>query len=552
MTEPKPDNKTTLFFVKNTFHPFGLVENFLKKRGYQVVVETDIKIGLDKIMRINPEYIFLAWDHKNTGIRSLSKTIYQSCTGQIVPFITSTQRDQIIQLENSGFESRLYPPLSGPAIVRLIAKNEQRNQFFDQMDQMATAPASAPAKKQSEMIQVKSFFKDEATSSTVSVRSSASTDSGQQKKKALHHRGQAQIFAKKNQQEKLITALSEAVDTTENLYEEQKTVAKKKLKQAVDNEFSKQSGEFNLTQSIEQAVDEIPDYLPEPKAQLKEKLRGLLKHPLDRAFPQLGDDKQGLGDDVTSSKLSVETKKLSKEQTDVLEQSFSESVKPELFDLIETYSDLKGNAALNQTTQIYVLAVQEINWTGYLMVASENYLDVESAQTIFNTWISTHIRTEENDQSLNASEELPESVLFEIRVDEINFSELCSLKADFFKSVEFEDKKTLLGFFAFSPFKVINSIHAQFDMLELSTIFLQPNYHLPFDINLYLAENKKFITYLRADSFLDDTQVSRLQTRKVEFIYSNLDHELALLKYKAEFNVKTLIEDYKRIKGLQK
>jgi DNA-binding response OmpR family regulator len=562
MTETKPDNKTTLFFVKNLNHPFGPVESFLKKRGYNVVVESDVKVGLDKIMEMNPEYIFLAWDHKNDAVRTMPKTIYQSCTGQVVPFIMSTQRDQIIQLENSGFENRLYPPLSGPAIVRVIAKYEKQNQIFDQINNKP----SAPAKKQSEMIQVKSFFKEEDnTSNSVNVRSSIPLEEGQRKMMAARHRGQAQIFtqsqAKKkralasitqeNPKAELMTAISEAIGSTETLSEEQKAIAKNKLMSAVDKEFSNQGTQFNLAQAIGEAVDEIPDYHPEHQAELKAKLLALVDHKLDSAFPELNGDLATI-DDATSSQLPAEIKKLSKDQIDFLDQSFSESVKSEMLDLIETYSDLEGHAALTNTTQIYVLAIQELEWTGYLMVASENHLDLESAQTILSNWIKQTIHIEQIDKSSEENEELPESVLFEMRVPEIDFSDLCSYKAEFFKNIEYEGKNTVLGFFSYSPFQVINSIHFKFDMLELSTTFLQPNHNLPFDVNLYLAENKKFITYLRAGSFLDDAQVSRLQTRKVEYIYSSMDYDLALLKYKAEFNLNALIEDYNRIKGTQK
>lgn len=547
MADTQSDNKTTLFFVKNRNHQFSPVEKFLTKRGYNVIVETDVKTGLDRIMETNPEYIFLAWDHINENVRAMPKTIYQSCTGQIVPFIMSTQRDQILHLETSGFEHKLYPPLSGPAVIRLIQKQEKKSQAFDQIN---TKKSSATAKKESEMIQVKSFFtsEDEQKSNVVS-RKSASIHEGERKKNASWGRGQAQKFAKTNDKDsqlvsssgkfdpakaKLIAALSKEVDKDGVMSEEQKQKTKINLSAAVEKEYSASGGSQDaLRSAIEQEIDQIGELGKVDKAITKARLLALL------------DTKSSSSQSAMSLQLPKATKKLSQNQKQSLDQSFSDVVKPEMFDLIENYSDISdGTSLLTETTKIFVMAIQEIEWTGYLTVASENFLDAASAQVILNNWLKKMIRIERVDQNPDEQDELPESALFEVQVPKVNFADFCSYKADFFKEVQFEDKKTMLSFFSFSPYQVINSIHDTSDMLELSTEFLQPNHNLPFDVNLYLPENKKFILYLRPESFLDDAQVSRLQTRKVQYIYSSMDYELELLKYKAEFNLRALIESY--------
>lgn len=562
MADSTTDNKITLFFVKNLNHQIGPVEKFLKKRGYHVVVETDVKTALDKIMEINPEYIFLAWDHKNENIRIMSKTIYQSCTGQVVPFIMSTQRDQIIQLEASGFENKLYPPLSGPAIVRVISKYEKKNQIFEQINRR-----SAPEKKASDIIQVKSFFsQDDDQGPEVNRRRSSTAFENSEHNKILasRSRGQAQMFVqnktKKNRpfasitQEgkkgKLMTAISQEIGDNTLMSAVQKKNTQNNLMSAVEREFSNNGSQSSLMRAIEDEIGQIADLTPEDQANTKGKLFALLDKELADAFPEIEPEKNGTAGAPMSALLPKEVKKLSKGQVVFLDQSFNDTIKPEMFDLIETYSDLTDNKTLlTETTQIFVLAIQEIEWTGYLTVASENYLDSASAQVILNNWIKQMIRVERIDQSSDEQTDLPDSVLFEIHVPKVNFADFCSYKADFFKDVDYEGKKTMIGFFPFSPYQVINSIHEAFDILELSTEFLQPKKELPFDVNLYLPENKKFILYLRPGSFLDDAQVSRLQTRKVEYIYSNMDYDLAILKYKAEFNIHALIESYNRIKG---
>lgn len=559
MADSDTDKKITLYFVKNANHQFGPVEKFLAKRGYSVRVQSNISGAIEEIKELNPDYIFLAWDHKNEAIRQMPKTLYASCTGQIVPFIMSTQRDQIIQLESSGFENKLYPPLSGPAIIRVISKYEKKNQAFEQINTKKTV-----AKKESDMIQVKSFFNDETEQKEINMRRSASLTMADEDKKmvASRSRGHAQMFARNNArknrplnsikqdgtQAKLMTAMASEIDNSPLLSATQKQNTKNNLMAAIEREFAKSGTQKSLMLAIEDEVDRIAELNPDEQIETKAKLIALLDGELKEAFPEI-EDEEPLKE-LMSELLPKEAKKLSKGQQVFLEESFKDTIKPEMFDLIETYSDLTDNqTTLTEISQIFVLAIQEMEWTGYLTVASENYLDGASAQVILNNWIKQMIKIERIDQKTDTEAELPDSVLFEMRIPKINFADFCSYKAEFFREVEYEGKKTMLGFFSFSPFQVINSVHEAHDMLELSTGFLQPNKNLPFDVNLYLPENKRFLLYLKPGSFLDDAQVSRLQTRKVEYIYSNVEYELSLLKYKAEFNLQGLIESYNRIKG---
>lgn len=577
MSEAKTDIKpATLFFVKNISHQFGPVEKFLKKRGYTVVVETDVKTAIDRILEENPEYIFLAWDHKNENIRLMPKTIYQSCTGSVVPFIMSTQRDQIIQIESSGFENKLYPPLSGPAIIRVISKYEKKNQIFEQIN----TKKAANAKKESDMIQVKSFFtQDKNEGPEINLKRSNNGEDNERKMIASRSRGKLNMFVPKQRKRislpipsavqegiraKMKHAIEEQIGKLGVLSAVQKEAAKAKLLRAIQNDFGSEGASGKLLLAIEEEISNIGELSEIDQKQTAGSLIALMEAELAEALAAVETDigdtapKLSIGDGIDlsggvepmSELLPKETKGLSSGQILFLDQSFTDTVKPEMFDVIENYSDHKTDQAdLTKTTQIYVLVVQELEWTGYLTVASENYLDVASAQVILNNWIKQMIRIEQVDQPDTDQNELPDAILFEIHVPKVDFADFCSYKSEFFKDVDYQGKKTMIGFFSFSPFEVINSVHPAFDMLELPIEFLQPNKELPFDVNLYLPENEKFILYIRSGSFLDNIQVSRLQMRKVKHIFSNMDYELALLKYKAEFNINKLIDIYHRIKA---
>ena len=588
----------TLLFVKNFAHQIGPVEKFLKKRGFNVVIEMDIKSGMDRILEINPEYIFLAWDHKNENIRMMPKTIYQSCTGQVVPFIMSTQRDQIIQLESSGFENKLYPPLSGPAIMRVISKYEKKAQIFQQIDKKPST-----AKKESSMIQVKSFFKDENDEGPeINLKRTNSVDEGERQMIASRSRGRANMFMPQQNRKssgmnratssgiknrsmamatqdgikaKMMMVIEEEFSKHKKLTREQKEAAKKNLMKTLEQQLAQEDiNPMNLILAIEEEIAKMSELNPEEQKKTKGKLIEIMDAELSKAMAEMEAefaksqdgkvDRRNNGEQMPeidydneednkhmSELLPRETKNLTKEQIDYLDESFAETIRPDLLEVVEANAEQESQQLdLKTTTQIYIMVVQELEWTGYLAVASESYLDMASAQDILNNWVKTMIRIEQIDQNETDEEEvMPDAVLMEIRVPKVDFADFCGYKSEFFKDIEYKGKKTMLGFFSFSPYHVINSVHVAHDMLELPTEFLQPNKELPFDVNLYLQENKKFILYIRPGSFLEENQVERLITRKAKYIFSHMEYELPLLKYKAEFNIKGLIEAYNKNKG---
>lgn len=586
----------TLLFVKNVAHQIEPVEKFLKKRGFNVIIEMDIKSGMDRILEINPEYIFLAWDHKNENVRMMPKTIYQSCAGQVVPFIISTQRDQIIQLESSGFENKLYPPLSGPAIMRVISKHEKKAQIFQQIDKKPST-----AKKESNMIQVKSFFKEENDDGPeINLKSSNSVDEGERKMIASRSRDRANMFMPQQNRKssgmnratsrgiqnrrmamatqdgikaKMMMVIEEEFSKHKKLTREQKEAAKKNLMKTLEQQLAQEDiNPMNLILAIEEEIAKMSELNPEEQKKTKGKLIEIMEAELAKAMTEMQaefaksqvgevDTRNNGGVDVQdddparsgkhmSELLPRESKNLTKEQIDYLDESFAETIRPDLLEVVEANAEQESQQLdLKTTTQIYIMVVQELEWTGYLTVASESYLDIASAQDILNNWIKTMIRIEQIDQNAAAEDVMPDAVLMEIRVPKVDFADFCGYKSEFFKDIEYKGKKTMLGFFSFSPYQVINSVHVAHDMLELPTEFLQPNKELPFDVNLYLQENKRFILYIRPGSFLEENQVERLITRKAKFIFSHMEYELPLLKYKAEFNIKKLIETYNKNKG---
>jgi hypothetical protein len=111
-----------LFFIASPQYKLTAVENFLKKRDYDVFVETDIKAGLLHLIEVQPDFVFIALDHPHPNINVLPQIIEQCVTTNIIPFTHSSTKADIKKLDESTYINKILPPLSGPAVERMAIK----------------------------------------------------------------------------------------------------------------------------------------------------------------------------------------------------------------------------------------------------------------------------------------------------------------------------------------------------------------------------------------------------------------------------------------------
>jgi DNA-binding response OmpR family regulator len=118
----------TLFFIKSPTVNSTAIESFLKKRGFIVVSETDIRVAILEIMKTAPDYILISLDHPSERITHLPKLISQSVITTIIAYCSSNDKLQVRKLQASAQPLKLFPPLSGPAIQRLISRLEKEKE----------------------------------------------------------------------------------------------------------------------------------------------------------------------------------------------------------------------------------------------------------------------------------------------------------------------------------------------------------------------------------------------------------------------------------------
>lgn len=114
--------KKVILFVQAPSHNLRPIESFLNKRNFEVYTEIDLKEAICKTLELKPNFIFLAWDHTNPKIVNLPKLLAQASLATIVPYIMTDAKKETVKLNTCTINPKLYPPISGPAIERLILK----------------------------------------------------------------------------------------------------------------------------------------------------------------------------------------------------------------------------------------------------------------------------------------------------------------------------------------------------------------------------------------------------------------------------------------------
>ncbi len=232
----------SLFFIISPDKKLTAIESFLKKRNYKVYIESDLKDALIRLIEIQPDFVFLALDHLNPKVSSLSKIIDQSIITHLIPFVHSSAREEIRKLNYGGFTHKIFPPLSGPGIERLVLKIEKEKSAEALQD--ALAQKSYLVENQTEIVKIKQMAVDHYNSTVVSADEEEQQKIKMQKSSVIIQKGaRAQLLKSKNE---FLTKVKKS-----SLSEAKKKEIKKDLETQIKSEL------LDLIQTYQQ--DEEPN-----------------------------------------------------------------------------------------------------------------------------------------------------------------------------------------------------------------------------------------------------------------------------------------------------
>ncbi|MBC7421311.1 MAG: hypothetical protein H7328_11335 [Bdellovibrio sp.] len=513
--------KKRLLFIKSPLHNLKAIETFLSRRNYEVIIETDIKEGLVKVIELQAEFVFIALDHTNPQIMSVPKILAQSTLAYVIPYVQTNSKEAIRKLEFSGFSHKIYPPLSGPAIERLVLKLLKESGLG--ADSEAKQKRGTGQKSKEEMIQIKSKILESLDKENTNSQDAEIANNG-----VLIQKGtRGELLKSKNKELQRLT----------------KNILSENHKEQLKNNFNDK-----VRSSLEDMIETYKDFSGETEK--SGVAVDLEKSLTDSIAPHLKDSSLNLKTFVSKQSQSADS------SFQEIEQSTNSSINSGLSPKILTNSvrDLIGNAPEesslghaeaptanrfkqnhNICNNVYCLTVQSSAWCGYLVVYSDCQIDFSTSQSLFKDWLTGN---------LDHLTDLEDTEQFEIEIAHADFKSWAKENADHYESVGSENNEILLSFFSIDPRSLIIDMNES-ELIEIPLQIIPVDKELTFSVYLHLPENKKYLLYTRTKQALSSSQQRRLTDKNIDKLYTPQEFEKEYRKLIAENHLNQLFDSIK-------
>jgi hypothetical protein len=111
-------------------------ETFLRNRNWIVGSSINLREALAYIIQKKPQYILISSDHPNKKVRAMPKMLMQAFSVRVIGFAEKGTSNSTKNLLEMALEYNLYPPVSGPAIERMILKIRKDEELKSQNENL--------------------------------------------------------------------------------------------------------------------------------------------------------------------------------------------------------------------------------------------------------------------------------------------------------------------------------------------------------------------------------------------------------------------------------
>lgn len=527
------------------------LEAFLSKRNFDVYSESDIKEALVKALELQPDFIFLAWDHPNSKITQLPALISQSIMAPVVAYIMSNTKEATRKLNICPINPKLYPPISGPAIERLVLKSGKAAVA----EQQRITQVKSKAKNQEELMQIRSDLLAhlDENSSTPTLSESAATESEHQQelnnkilrnKSIVERNDILQRSAKVNLSEDVINELKKSFNDKvksplENLLENLDDVSVMEDDPTSNGQVIIQQGFENpqgLGSVVQKGLGEATTLgstiqkninNPDGMGNVIQKGTGM-GEDLGMIIEKNLSNSHDLGSITQDGEPNVEIPEhIAKDpaaRAAYLEQADKERRK-------------KFKPSPHKQLRAFCMSVYSDNWCGYLVISTDANLDFSTIDLVFTDWIKLQF---------NNLQEIDEYDFFEFKFIDQGFVDELAPKADYFEQVTVRNYTLNVLFFPIDPTKMTLELNDEKNLIQVTTEEIPSDVELSFSLHLHLPENKKYLLYTQVNKALSLEQKKRLINNRVHILFTPVDFEKEYKKFIAEKNVKELYTNMKK------
>lgn len=481
-------SKKVLLFITNLPDNLKIVLSFLGKREFTVFVETEIKDAVVQVFEKKPDFIFIAWDHSDKKIMMLPKLLEKSTASIIVPFINKNTKESIFRFGQCPLTPKLYPPISGPAVERLILKHSKEDaDFLTKVSQFKTAAAN-----EEELLNIQNNLNALANIEVEAIEVPPPAEENSVKRPL-------QDTALPEDLEKLTQELEDRNFTLdqekEQLSEEQITSMKTSLNEEVADPLS------NILQSIEEQEDE---------------------HAASQQSPaEPTTNKNFSSSSETAGQIKTELL-IEKSSTDFSRQSalFFKDEDKEIKE--HTPNEIAASAVDDSPFQVYCFSIVANNWCGYFVVSTKAKLDYPSLDLAFTEWLKKQF------PDIGTITERDFFEFSQVDLQAVNEIEKMAEMTETLKAHNYDFRISL---FSVKPDDMKVEFNAEKSYIKIFTRDIPTDDPIGFNLFLHLPENQKYLLYSVKNKPLNDDQKSRLLNKNITQMYTNIGDEHIYRKF---------------------
>jgi hypothetical protein len=119
------NKQKSIYIFKTSPTSLLQVEAYLKNRQWQIGSGTDLREALGYILRHRPNFVLIPSNHPSKKVRALPKLLIQNLPVTIIAYSESMDASSMTALREIAQSYTLFPPISGPAVERMILRIER-------------------------------------------------------------------------------------------------------------------------------------------------------------------------------------------------------------------------------------------------------------------------------------------------------------------------------------------------------------------------------------------------------------------------------------------
>jgi len=480
----------TLVILKPKSDSLKSSETFLRHRKWIVISSKNIREVLAGIIQKRPKFVMIAADHPGKKTKMLPNLLMQALGCRVIGYCESTSTLAVNALNGLGLEYNLYPPISGPAIERMINKIIKDDE----------------TKKNSPSQDIIQAGKNSANGSQTQIISSGSSSAEEQAilqaKTAL-----SQLMNFSDTEETPATSPAYMPDHNENSLPENDGSIIQKGATGQKFQMTEESTAGNTTKlNLDLSKESLPSYSL------------LQQNDNERSS-------QNYYDQIEEVVTQTKKPKLSPEDLNVIQQATTEALDK------TSAAEFKSQNIqwITNTTSVACIAIESTKFNGYLIAAMGNNQKIDEnffaaiKERLF-AFLKSHgdIPNEDSDTFLD------------LQIREVEFEGWALDQAEFLKKTVHGSDEIAMAFFPSEETQLKLEKSVSESMFKVSLKELKGDARVEFDLYIYLPENQKFLLYVPEGNVFFSHKKDRLIEKGVSHMHLRKESAIGVKRYLAQ------------------